>query len=116
MLMPRKSLMMRAHMHDYWRGNQELLTEYNDNHEVKMEPSPGSFYNLPILKAQYDEILKKIETLHGQEITIRDLGPIYVGNNLKTQLRYLKVTLQELRTYAQVIKRTLEEMGAHVVN
>ncbi|KAH6575536.1 hypothetical protein BASA60_004976 [Batrachochytrium salamandrivorans] len=67
-----------------------------------MEPSPGSFYNLPILKAQYDEILKKIETLHGQEITIRDLGPIYVGNNLEAQLKELIVMLQPLRLVSRV--------------
>ncbi|KAH6564056.1 hypothetical protein BASA62_008131 [Batrachochytrium salamandrivorans] len=84
------------------KENQRQLTEYNDNHEIKMEPSPGSFYNLPILKAQYDEILKKIETLHGQEITIRDLGPIYVGNNLEAQLKELIVMLQPLRLVSRV--------------
>ncbi|KAH6579589.1 hypothetical protein BASA61_004778 [Batrachochytrium salamandrivorans] len=93
------------------KENQRQLAEYNNNHEVKMGPSSDSFYNLPILKAQYDEILKKIETLHGQEITIRDLGSIYVGNNLEAQLKELIVTLRPLRVYGYVAKSILKKGG-----
>ncbi|KAH6600681.1 hypothetical protein BASA50_002065 [Batrachochytrium salamandrivorans] len=41
--------------------NQKLLEKYNAEHEVQMGTSSNSFYNLPILKTQYDEILQKIK-------------------------------------------------------
>ncbi|KAH6564314.1 hypothetical protein BASA62_007998, partial [Batrachochytrium salamandrivorans] len=46
--------------------NQKLIAKHNVEHVVQLTPSPNSFFNLDILKDQYNNYLNDIKILLGQ--------------------------------------------------
>ncbi|KAH9259896.1 hypothetical protein BASA82_001212 [Batrachochytrium salamandrivorans] len=91
--------------------NQELLAKYNTEHGVQMGTSLNSFYNLPILKEQYDEILKDIENSPDENARIEALGSKVIDRLVVVQLKKTGVQRQVLQSLAGVAKSILEEGG-----
>ncbi|KAH6572135.1 hypothetical protein BASA62_003603 [Batrachochytrium salamandrivorans] len=48
---------------DLMTENQQLIADRNFEYKVETGPSPGSFYDIGLLKDQNDKILRKIEDL-----------------------------------------------------
>ncbi|KAH6599523.1 hypothetical protein BASA61_002539 [Batrachochytrium salamandrivorans] len=91
--------------------NQKLLAKYNTEHGVQMRTSSNSFYNLPILKTQYYEILQKIENLPDENKRRGILGSKVIDHSLVVLLNNIGDKRRVLQSLAGVAKSILEEGG-----
>ncbi|KAH6592623.1 hypothetical protein BASA61_004506 [Batrachochytrium salamandrivorans] len=76
-----------------------------------MGTSSNSFYNLPILKTQYDEILQKIENSPDENARIEALGSKVIDHLVVVQLEQIGDQRRVLESLAGVAKSILEEGG-----
>ncbi|KAH9266192.1 hypothetical protein BASA84_001236 [Batrachochytrium salamandrivorans] len=108
------------------RENQKWLAKYNFYHEVKIGPSPNSFYNLNTLENYYKTILQKIDTLLDKQKKIVELlggqkmfnsrTPLAYMYSLENELKKIGDRILVLESYTKVAKRILEEGGVPVAN
>ncbi|KAH6582152.1 hypothetical protein BASA61_008660 [Batrachochytrium salamandrivorans] len=96
--------------------NQKLIAKHNVEHVVQLTPSPNSFFNLDILKDQYNNYLNDIKILLGQEDRLRKLGPLLIVIELQTLQQRVKGSMPVSQRYAGVAKRILERAGIRVVD
>ncbi|KAH6585513.1 hypothetical protein BASA50_001122 [Batrachochytrium salamandrivorans] len=94
--------------------NQKLIADRNIEYNVETGPSPGSFYDIGLLKTQNDEILRKIEDLLEKQKGIMaamaamggsERDSMAQSDELKDGIRFLqaqhKVAKKILRKYNQ---------------
>ncbi|KAH6573918.1 hypothetical protein BASA60_005815 [Batrachochytrium salamandrivorans] len=103
------------------RENQKWLAKYNFYHEVKIEPSPNSFYNLNTLENYYKTILQKIDTLLDKQKKIVELlggqrmfnsrTPLVYMYSLENEFKKIGDRILVLESYTKVAKEDLGRGG-----
>ncbi|KAH6565783.1 hypothetical protein BASA82_001016 [Batrachochytrium salamandrivorans] len=82
-----------------FKENQEIIAAYNSKNEVKVELSPDSCYNMEILTAQYNKVLKDIDALFAKQKAIDNLLLSSNDDALKTQSAQLADKIRILENY-----------------
>ncbi|KAH6592756.1 hypothetical protein BASA50_007806, partial [Batrachochytrium salamandrivorans] len=85
-----------------FQKNQDLIAKHNFDNEAKVESSPGSLYNIGILKKQYDEALEDLEKLRAEQKKISDAISAPDDDASKAQRERLENTIQDLKSYSRV--------------
>ncbi|KAH6588891.1 hypothetical protein BASA50_010425 [Batrachochytrium salamandrivorans] len=85
-----------------FQKNQDLIAKHNFDNEAKVESSPGSLYNIGILKKQYDEALEDLEKLRAEQKKISDAISAPDDDASKAQIERLENMIQDLKSYSRV--------------
>ncbi|KAH9250810.1 hypothetical protein BASA83_010037 [Batrachochytrium salamandrivorans] len=89
--------------------NQKMIAAYNSQHGIQVELSPNTYYNMGILTAQYDKVLKDIETLLAEQKTIDNLVLSSNDDALKAKSAQLENEIHDLRSYSKIAREILWE-------
>ncbi|KAH9250579.1 hypothetical protein BASA83_008715 [Batrachochytrium salamandrivorans] len=85
-----------------FQKNRDLIAKHNFDNEAKVESSPGSLYNIGILKKQYDEALEDLEKLRAEQKRISDAISVPDDVASKAQREKLENMIQDLKSYSRI--------------
>ncbi|KAH6588892.1 hypothetical protein BASA50_010426 [Batrachochytrium salamandrivorans] len=85
-----------------FQKNRDLIAKHNFDNEAKVESSPGSLYNIGILKKQYDEALEDLEKLRAEQKKISDAISVPDDVASKAQREKLENMIQDLKSYSRI--------------
>ncbi|KAH6565788.1 hypothetical protein BASA82_001010 [Batrachochytrium salamandrivorans] len=100
----RRNLSAEPHI---FRDNQRLIAVYNYQHGAQVGLSPNSYYNMDILKTQYDRVHRDIDESLVEQAKLRSAISVSDDGALKTQSAQLAYKIRDLQSYSRVAREII---------